>query len=150
MRAGDVMTRNLMTVSPGTAAEEAWLLMRQNRIHHLLVTSRSKLVGIVSDRDAGGPNGASVRENRTVNDLMTPHVVTTDAATPVRRVANLMRGRSIGCVVVTDGANPVGIITVADLLELLGRDTKRPRTDERTGLHHRVPHRKQRVASGVW
>ena len=150
MNAGDVMTRELKTVSPTTGAEDAWFLMRQNRIHHLIVTHRSKLVGIVSDRDAGGRRGHAVRENRTVNDLMTGDVVTADAATPVRRVANLMRGRSIGCVVVTKASRPVGIITVSDLLELLGRAKERPPTNQQTGLNHRVPHRRQRLPSGVW
>jgi CBS domain-containing membrane protein len=77
---------------------------------------------------------------------MTAPVLTVDSATTIRRTANLMRGRSIGCVPVVDAGRLVGIVTVSDLLALLGRSS----VPERRGLNHRVPHRKQRVGSGLW
>ena len=61
----------------------------------------------------------------------------------IRRVANLMRGRSIGCVVVTRDGELEGIITVSDLLGLLGKGQERPAPATRAHLHYRVPHRKQ-------
>jgi CBS domain-containing protein len=82
---------------------------------------------------------------------MTKPVVTVGPTTTVRRAANLMRGRSLGCVVVTDRGRVVGIVTAADLLELLGRGSDRPvASARRWTLTHRVPHRKRRVATGVW
>jgi CBS domain-containing protein len=45
---------------------------------------------------------------------------------------------------VVDRGRLVGILTVSDLLELLGRGGDRPARPERHGLHHRVPHRKQK------
>jgi len=92
-----------------------------------------------------------MRIGRTVADLMTVPVVTVERTTPVRRVANLMRGRSIGCLVVTDAGKVVGIATVSDLLELIGRGIDRPvETAKRWTLKHRAPHRKRHVATGVW
>jgi CBS domain-containing protein len=77
--------------------------------------------------------------------------VTVDAAAPLRKAANLMRGRSIGCVVVTDDRRPVGIITVADLLELIGRGLDYPASQTaRTALRHRAPHRKRHRSTGPW
>ena len=119
MRVADVMSRAVQKVAPGTAAEEAWQLMRLKGIHHLVVADATSLVGVISTRDAGGRQGASVRRNRTVADLMTPDVVTVPPDMTVRKAANLMRGRSIGCLIVTDESRVVGIITVADLLLLL-------------------------------
>jgi len=70
---------------------------------------------------------------------------------PIRKAANLMRGRSIGCLVVVDGARIVGIVTVSDLLELIGRGIDPPvAAAPRTTLDHRAPHRKQPHATGVW
>jgi CBS domain-containing protein len=151
MRVQDVMTEGVQTVSPGTPADDAWNLMRTKGIHHLVVTQGHRVVGVLSDRDAGGLRGPSVRRNRTVGELMTGRVVTVPPTTPVRKAANLMRGQSIGCLVVTDSTRVVGIVTVSDLLELLGQGADRGViSTTRWTLKHRAPHRKRHQAAGVW
>jgi CBS domain-containing protein len=151
MRVQDVMTRNVKTVSAATTADEAWTLMRMKRIHHLVVTEGRTIVGVVSDRDLGGARGAGVRDTRLVSELMTEKVVTIEPETPVRKAANLLCGRSIGCVVVVRDGHVVGIVTTGDLLELIGRGTERPMaTSQRRTISHRAPHRKRHQAAGVW
>jgi acetoin utilization protein AcuB len=147
----DAMTTDVETISPGSAAEDAWELMRREAIRHLVVTSGSRVVGVLSDRDAGGRLGAATRRTRTVEELMTRPAVTVEPTITVRRAANLMRGRSIGCLVVTRRGRILGIVTVSDLLELLGRGSYRPETtSKRWTLSHRTPHRKQHAATGMW
>jgi CBS domain-containing protein len=51
---------------------------------------------------------------------------------------------------VIDGKRLVGIVTVSDLLELLGRGIDRPAKPARRGLHHRAPHRKGKGDFGIW
>jgi CBS domain-containing protein len=151
MRVQDVMTEDVQTISPTSAVEDAWELMRRGGFHHVVVTRGGQVAGILSDRDAGGRRGATMRRGHTVADLMTAPVVTVQPATTVRRAANLMRGRSIGCLVVTDRGHVVGIVTVADLLALLGRGSARPvAAVRRWTLKHRTPHRKQHAAVGMW
>ena len=153
MRVEDVMTRGIQTVSRDTSAEDAWNLMRTRRVHHLVVTDGRRIAGILSDRDAGGSRGASVRKDHAVRDLMSTHVVTVPPTTTVRRAANVMRGRSIGCLVVADATRTLGIVTVADLLDLLGRGMERTvtaTTTTRRLLQHRVPHRKQHRGGAAW
>jgi CBS domain-containing protein len=151
MRVQDVMTNRVHTISPGIAAEDAWNRMRMRRIHHLVVTQANAIVGLLSERDLGGAKGTRTRENRTVADLMTAKVLTVSPTTPIRKAANMMRGQSVGCLVVADGARIAGIITVADLLELMGRGIDRPVVaTTRPTIHHRAPHRKRHRAAGVW
>jgi CBS domain-containing protein len=151
MRVQDVMTEEVQTISPTSTAEDAWELMRRGGFHHVVVTRGSQVEGILSDRDGGGRLGTSVRRGHTVGELMTKSVVTVGPTTTVRKAANLMRGRSIGCVVVTERGRVVGIVTVADLLELLGRGGARPAAEvRRWTIKHRTPHRKRRAATGVW
>jgi CBS domain-containing protein len=51
-----------------------------------------------------------------LREIMTATVITAAPQTPVRRVAELMRDRNVGSVVLTDDADrPVGIITDRDL-----------------------------------
>ena len=57
MRVQDVMTDQVLTVSPGIAAEDAWNTMRMRRIHHLVVTRAGRIVGLLSDGDVGGERG---------------------------------------------------------------------------------------------
>jgi acetoin utilization protein AcuB len=151
MRVQDVMTKAVQTVSPATSAEDAWNLMRTRGIHHLVVTESGQVVGVLSDRDMGGRQGTSVRRDREVADLMTRHVITAEPAMPVRKAANLMRGRSIGCLVVARGRRVAGIVTTSDLLELLGRGIDRSAvTTTRPIIRHRSPHRKRHQAAGSW
>jgi acetoin utilization protein AcuB len=151
MRVQDVMTEHVQTISPSSAAEDAWELMRRHDFHHVVVTRGSRVVGVLSHRDAGGRQGASVRRGRTVEELMTTSVVTVEPTATVRKAANLMRGHSIGCVVVSNQGRVVGIVTVADLLDLLGRGVDRPAPpDTRVTLRHRTPHRKRSSATGMW
>ena len=151
VRVQDVMTKGVKTIAPTAAAEEAWNLMRLNRIHHLAVTKGRRVVGVLSDRDAGGHRGASVRMNSTVGDLMTAPAVTVEPAATVRQAANVMRGRSIGCLVVVESGHAIGIVTVSDLLELVGRGLDRgTATTSRRTLSHRVPHRKSKGVVAAW
>jgi CBS domain-containing protein len=122
MRVYELMNREVETVSPLVRASEAKTRMRQRRIHHLVVAREGKLQGIVSDRDLGGPRLPKTLGDFTVGDLMSAPVVTVTTRTLVRRAAPLMKGRSIGSLVVTSGnGNVAGIVTVADLLDYIAR-----------------------------
>lgn len=151
MRVQDVMTENMKTIAPTAAAEDAWNTMRFHRIHHLVVTKGRQVVGVLSDRDAGGPRGAAVRTNSAVADLMTAPAVTVEPTMTVRQAANVMRGRSIGCLVVVESGHAIGIVTVSDLIELVGRGFDRgAATNSRRTVNHRTPHRKSKGAVVAW
>ena len=126
MRVYEVMSKDVETVKPGVLASEAKTRMRQQQIHHLVVTRGGSLAGIISDRDLGGAKLPKSLGKSTVEDLMTAPVVTVTSRTPVQRAAALMKGRSIGSLVVTSANGKVaGIVTVSDLLELVARKPER-------------------------
>jgi acetoin utilization protein AcuB len=142
MRVQDVMTRGVETIDDQSSAESAFFSMRAKGIHHLVVKKGSVLVGVISQRDLGLAEQDEFRQTRRVSDLMKSHVVTVGPEASVRQAANLMRGRSIGCLpVVQEGARKklVGIVTVSDLLELLGRGVDRPASGKRVNLKTRGP-----------
>jgi acetoin utilization protein AcuB len=145
------MTGTVKTITPDTSCEDAWNVMRQNRIHHLAVTRGRQVVGVLSERDCGGRSGKVVREGRTVADVMSAPALTVPPETTVKRAANVMRGRSVGCLIVTRDSRAVGIVTVSDLLELVGRGAgARAGSEPRAALHHRTPHRKSSRQDGRW
>jgi CBS-domain-containing membrane protein len=68
-----------------------------------------------------------VRARRRVGDLMTEKLVVVRPDTTIREAANLMRGHSVNCLPVFNGQDRLkGIVTVVDLLELIGRGNERP------------------------
>ena len=146
----ELMTKRVQTVPPSMAASDAWTLMRQKRIHHLAVLDGSMLVGVISGHDLGSEN-AGVREGRTVAELMHRAVVTLPPTASTQKAANVMRGRTIGSVIVVEEGRVVGIVTVSDLLEAVGRGGERGvERGKRWTLKHRVPHRPRRTATGTW
>jgi acetoin utilization protein AcuB len=114
------MAKDVQTVPPSMPAKDAWELMQRFGIRHLVVTAGSDVIGILSDRDAGGKRGGMLRVRSTVGDLMTMPVVTISPLETVRKAANLMRGRTIGSLPVVAGDRLVGIVTISDLLTLVG------------------------------
>jgi acetoin utilization protein AcuB len=124
MRLQDIMSREIKSVATTATVGEAKSVMKVNRIRHLLVLDRGNVVGVVSDRDLGGRTASG--DQRQLGALMTDHVVTATPETTVRQAANLLRGRTIGCLPIVDEGKAVGIVTTTDLLDLIGRGSERP------------------------
>ena len=126
MRVYEVMSKAVETVKPAVHASEAKARMKQKKIHHLVVTKGSTVAGIISERDLGGAKLPKTLGDWTVADLMTSPVVTVTTRTPVRRAAALMKGRSIGSLVVTSANGKLaGIVTVSDLLDVIAKRRER-------------------------
>ena len=119
------MSVEVMRVGPDELVEAAWRTMRRHRIRHLAVAEDGDVVGVVSDRDLGGKETALPR-HRTVRDVMTTAPVTAPPDTTLRQAANLMRGRTIGSLLVVEDGKLVGVVTTTDLLNVLGRGATRP------------------------
>ena len=150
MTISELMTSDVESVASSMPAREAGELMRRKNIHHLVVKNGPNLVGIVSARDLGRRPRDGQAKRRTVADVMTRHVLTINVAATVGRAAHVMRGHSVGCLVVLERGRVAGIVTAADMLNLLGRSRK-DRADTRTAIHHRVPHRpRARGGTGMW
>jgi acetoin utilization protein AcuB len=145
MRVQEVMNDDVRTVPSAMPALKARSLMRTDGIHHLVVVNGRRVVGVLSERDARGARGAT-----TVEQLMTKSVVTIEQGATVRKAANAMRGRSIGCLPVTSGTRLVGIVTTSDLLDVIGGAQGRPSLFERHTLNYKTPHRRQRANNGRW
>lgn len=126
MRLQEIMSTRVRTTSPETPADQAWEMMKELSIHHLLVLEKGRLLGLISERDLGGRRGLSVRKGLTVLDLMTPHTITAKPSTSIKQAANLMRGHGVGCLPVVEEGKIRGIITLSDLLDVLGRGIEKP------------------------
>jgi CBS domain-containing protein len=126
----DVMTRDVMTVNPNDQLAGAEDVMRLARFRHMpVVDDDGELVGIVSSRDLfhnallkalgyGTHAKQKAMEAMRVKEAMTSPVVTTTPKTPLSEAAKVMGDRKLGCLVVVDGQQIVGILTEGDFVAL--------------------------------
>jgi CBS domain-containing protein len=156
MQARDVMTRNVVTVTPETSVGEIARLLLEKRISGVpVVDAHGRLVGIVSEGDLvrrledEGESGRSwwlgllatpeeraeayVRAHgRRAADVMTKNVITVTPDTPLAAVARLLEERHIKRVPVVENGKVVGIVSRADLLRALAaRETEATSADDR-------------------
>jgi len=116
MRVSELMTRNVICVGPNDTLFLAREYFRTNHIHHLLVTDRGRVVGVISVREVIGKP-----PDTAVASVMARNVMTVGPDTSTRDVATAMIGRGHGCVPIVEGGRVVGIVTTTDLLRVLSR-----------------------------
>ena len=69
-RLSEAMTKDLVTVGPGTSLREAARVMTEKWIRHLPVVESGKLVGIVSQRDLAGVLAGALNEPEDLHRLI--------------------------------------------------------------------------------
>lgn len=69
-RISEAMTKDLITVDPGTSLREAARIMAEKWIRHLPVLQGGKLVGIVSQRDLSGVLANALNEPEGLHRLI--------------------------------------------------------------------------------
>lgn len=147
MQISEVMSKKVVTVRPSETASAAWSRMQLQGIRHLIVMEKGDLVGVISDRDLGGKNGERFRKNQAVAELMTEKVASVTPKMTLRQAANLMRGRSIGCLPVLERNHVVGVLTATDILDELGRgSTQLKKSAGRSTSNSSLPDKEAREA----
>ncbi len=137
MRLQDVMSTKVKTIKPVASADAAWERMKNADIHHLVVVDNGDVMGVISQRDLGGARGAALRRGKTVDDLMSGQVLSAKPTDTLRQAANKLRGYGVGCLPIMQDGKLKGIITVTDLLELIGRGVERPEQRTKRAMRKR-------------
>lgn len=112
-----VMTTPPVTATVGEPLAAAVRRMHDHRVGSVLVMEGNRAVGIVTERDvlratAGGDPGLSV------SAVMTAPVDTIDMATSLQEALATMRERGYRHMPVTDHGNPVGVVSLRDLMRV--------------------------------
>ncbi|HEX8100594.1 MAG TPA: CBS domain-containing protein [Actinomycetota bacterium] len=69
-RISEVMTKDVITVGPGTSLREAAKIMADRWIRHLPVVDGGKLVGVISQRDLSGVLAGALNEPEALQQLV--------------------------------------------------------------------------------
>ena len=115
----EIMTMNVVTLSPNQTFAEAVSLMANRPFRHFLVVhSDGELAGVISDRDLLRVlSRTPVWQSKLVCEFMNRDVVIVHPDTPLSLAVGELLARRINCLPVVDERKRVcGIITSTDLL----------------------------------
>lgn len=115
----DIMTTPVLKLAPTEPASDALARMRDEGVRHAPVVEDSTILGVVSERDLGGPHGGLSRKSRTVRDLMQRDLVLGAPEMSVADAVVLVRERRASCLPIVDAGRLLGIVTRSDLLAAL-------------------------------
>ena len=116
MRVSEIMSRELVTITPDKRVGQALKLMQKHQIRHLPVMEKGRMVGWITSRDLREVLLASMLEKITVADVMIKAPISVGADTGVEEAARLIKEHKIGGMPVLEGDRLVGVITMLDLI----------------------------------
>ena len=139
MRVEELMTTKVFVVQQDDWIDRVFFLIHYERVRHLPVVEKGKVVGIVSDRDlykalgpksnssafddAAGTNSAELHVvSKKVRHIMRRGVITVNRDTSAANAAALMADNKIGALPVVDKDNKlVGILSSTDILRVFSK-----------------------------
>ncbi|MFZ2404931.1 MAG: CBS domain-containing protein [Methylobacter sp.] len=155
MRVEDLMTSKVFTVEQHDLIDRVFFLIHYERIRHLPVVEKGKVIGIVSDRDLykalgpksnsnaiEAPTGTGTAElhviPKKVQHIMHRGVITVNPDTYASEAAAKMAENKIGALPVVDKDNKlVGILSSTDILRVFSK------------IEKASEEREKRIAAGV-
>jgi CBS domain-containing protein len=147
--ARDIMTTEVLTVSPETSISDLSKTLENRKIGGLPVVDKDgRLVGVITQsdlveraRDLELPPAINILDlhiylqipshllqrvekmlGTTVGDCMSPNPVTVAPDTPVSQIAALMAKQKVHTIPVLDGGKIVGVIGKMDLVRAMARE----------------------------
>src|SRR6185503_2706665 len=119
---GQFMSTDLFTVQPGDLIDLAASVMDWRHIRHVPVEDEAgHLVGLITHRNllrlvSSGNHEKSLKAI-TVREVMVPNPVTVSPSTPTLEAVKIMREQRIGCLLVVEDRQLLGIVTSYDFLD---------------------------------
>ena len=139
MRVEELMTSKVFTVEPHDLIDRVFFLIHYEKVRHLPVVEKGKVIGMVSDRDLyktlGPKSNSNSIENgknetelhvipRKVQNIMRRGVLTINPDNFASEAAALMADNKIGALPVVKNDKLVGILSSTDILRVFSKIEK--------------------------
>ena len=132
MKAGDVMSTNVVTVTEDTLIDDAKKIMDAHRIRRLPVMKKDKLVGLVTKHmllEAAPSPATSLNiwelhyllSKMTVKEIMVKNPFTISPDMPVEEALQLGQEKGYGGFPVVEERSLVGVVTESDIVRMMTR-----------------------------
>jgi CBS domain-containing protein len=143
MHAGELMTRQIVTIGPDAMVKEAIQRLNKYAITSMpVVDDQDRLVGVVSEADllrgevfddapahrqtpSSWPQPAPV----TVGDVMTTHVLSITEEVEAIDIARMMLETGVKSIPVVRGSTVIGIVSRSDIIHALATNDERIRDE---------------------
>lgn len=125
MRVRELMQRDVKTVSPHAAVNDAVVTLADSHISGLpVIDAMGRMVGVISSTDIlaseaeadDAPSRETLLQGTMVGEIMTAHPLTVSPDTEVREAAQQMLYADIHRLFVVDGERLVGVISTTDIV----------------------------------
>ncbi|MDB5278508.1 CBS domain-containing protein [Ferruginibacter paludis] len=110
--------KNVYSVTPDTSVYDALTIMGQKNIGALMVIEGEKLKGIFSERDYARKVVLVNRTSREtmISEIMTTNVITVSSSDSIDHCMELMSGKKIRHLPVSDNGSVAGLISISDVV----------------------------------
>ena len=120
MKVRDVASSAVVAVGPAQSLREAAQLMAKHRVGSAVVQDAEQLVGILTERDVlNAVASGTAPDEVSVQEIMTADVVTVGPDWDLVEAAGEMARRRIRHLVVYEGGQLLGVLSVRDVLPAL-------------------------------
>lgn len=120
----DVARERVVTVAPDTPLSEVVATMRSEQVGSVIVVEDGEPIGLVSDRDLALEvlDGDGATETTPVGSLCEGDLLTADAGEGVYDLLERMSSKGVRRVPVVEDGDLVGLISLSDIIVLLGME----------------------------
>lgn len=127
---GDIMVRNLITLSPESNLKQVEELMANKQVRHIpVIDEQQKLIGLITQKEFlaeafritdkfGAHQLANYLSRSELKDCMKTTLTTVTEHTSLREAGETLHSMKQGCLLVTDNEQLVGIVTSQDFVKL--------------------------------
>lgn len=117
----EIMSTKVITMESSVSATDIAKIMQKNNVSSVIITENEKPCGIVTERDLVSK---VIAQNKHPSELktttiMSSPIITVSPNTTVDEVAEMMVLKKIRRMIVSDGDQILGIITVTDFIKHL-------------------------------
>jgi len=119
IKAKDVMTKNVITISSDASLADAIELLISKEISGMpVINSKGKMIGIISEKDILNFAFSGNLRNTKVTEVMTKDVVSFTSDTDVDTIALAIGHNKFRRVPIVDGDRLVGIVSRRDIIRV--------------------------------
>lgn len=114
------VTRDVVTLNASDSMSEAARVMEERRIGSVAVRDGGRIVGLVTERDLMRTVCVLGRDpSRPIREAMRAEIPRVDPSTTEAEVAAVMRDHTTRHLLVEEGGNVVGVISMRDIIQLM-------------------------------
>ena len=114
IRAKNIMTKEVIIISPGSSVSEAAKLSTSKSVSSLVVDEKDRPVAIISERDI---IKATLERKTKVKDVMDKNFIVISSDTKFYDISRYLREKNIKRFPVVDNGKLIGLITESDIVE---------------------------------